>query len=77
MTKSLNEIPKELQNVYLTPRETDIVKLLAVNNSTKQVANELGISLWTVYNTLSRVTRRLNSNKYDLLYKVHQMGLID
>ena len=33
MTNSLNEIPKELQNVYLTPRETDIVKLYIIQGN--------------------------------------------
>ena len=69
-------VPLELQDVYLTPREIDIVRLLAAGNSTKQVAQELNLSVNTVFGTLRRANNRLESNKYDLVYKAHLMGIV-
>jgi len=72
-----NDVPMHLQDVYLTPREIDIVKLLSQGQTTKQVANTLGISPFTVFGTLTRATNRLNANKYNLVYYAHKMGVIE
>ncbi len=62
---------------YFTPRERDIVKLLAEGNTPKQAASILGLSKWTVWNLLSRAVRRNHSNQYDLVYLAHKRGIVE
>ncbi len=76
MYKSLEQMPKELQKVYVTPREKDIILCLADGLTMKATAERLGIAYPTTCCTLTRALRRLKSNKYDLVYKAHQMGLV-
>ena len=46
----------------LTPRERKIFELLIDNMSTKEIANELGISEKTVRNHISNVMQKLGVN---------------
>ena len=46
-------------NNILTPREKEIFKLLIDNYSTKEIAQELGISEKTVRNHISNVMQKL------------------
>ena len=46
-------------NIILTPRERQIFNLLIQNYSTKEIANELGISEKTVRNHISNVIQKL------------------
>ena len=61
---------------YLTPRERDVVRLLAKGHSPKVVATMLKISYWTVMNHLSHMQRRLKSNGYDLVYQANILGCL-
>jgi DNA-binding CsgD family transcriptional regulator len=44
----------------LTPRETEILKLIAAGNSSKQIAKRLGISFKTVVAHRSRLMDKLD-----------------
>jgi RNA polymerase sigma factor (sigma-70 family) len=44
----------------LTPRERDVVKLVADGLSNPQVAERLGLSVKTIENTLARAMRRFD-----------------
>ncbi len=45
--------------MVLTPRENEIFHLLIENDSTKEIANKLGISEKTVRNHISNVIQKL------------------
>lgn len=51
-----------MANNILTPRERKIFELLIENLSTKEIANELGISEKTVRNHISNVMQKLGVN---------------
>jgi len=44
----------------LSPREMDVLRLIAIGYAKKQIASELGISVSTVENHTARVMRKLN-----------------
>lgn len=46
-------------NIILTPREKEVFELLIKNNSTKEIAKNLGISEKTVRNHISNVIQKL------------------
>ena len=48
-----------MANTILTDREKSVFELLIVNQSTKEIANELGISEKTVRNHISNVMQKL------------------
>ena len=49
-------------NSILTAREKSVFELLIKNKSTKEIANELGISEKTVRNHISNVIQKLGVN---------------
>mgnify|MGYP004505448157 FL=1 len=51
-----------MANTILTAREKSVFELLIVNKSTKEIANELGISEKTVRNHISNVMQKLGVN---------------
>ncbi len=54
---------KELQNQYLTARETDILKCLLKGYSAKEAGLELGISYRTVESYINMLKLKLGYNK--------------
>lgn len=50
---------KQKMNIILTPREKEIFNLLIKNQSTKEIAQTLGISEKTVRNHISNVIQKL------------------
>lgn len=46
-------------NIILTPREKEVFELLIKNNSTREIAEILGISEKTVRNHISNVIQKL------------------
>jgi len=63
-------------SAYVTPRELEIIRLLALGKEPKVIAKELRLSIFSIFTLISRARRRLNSNKYDLVYRAHVMGLL-
>lgn len=66
----------QVDNAYVTPRELEVVRLLSTGLNTKQVALELRLSQWTIYNHISHLVKKFNSNRYDLVYRMSLRGLI-
>ena len=60
--------------IKLTPRETEVLKLIAAGNSSKQIAGKLGISFKTVVSHRSRIMAKLDIQEVAGLvrYAVHQ-----
>lgn len=50
---------KQKMNIILTPREKEIFNLLIKNQSTREIAQTLGISEKTVRNHISNVIQKL------------------
>ena len=50
---------KQKMNILLTPREKEIFNLLIKNQSTREIAQTLGISEKTVRNHISNVIQKL------------------
>jgi DNA-binding NarL/FixJ family response regulator len=61
----------------LTPREIEIVKLIAEGKSSREIATELFLSFRTIQNHRTRIMRKLNLKKNtDLVKYAIQMGFI-
>ncbi|MBT2654120.1 response regulator transcription factor [Bacillus sp. ISL-18] len=64
--------------VSLSPRETEINKLLADGASTAEAALKLYLSEFTVRDYISNIMRRLNAqNRTEVAVKAIRMGIID
>jgi len=66
--QELASMEKAMQDVTapLTPKELQILTLIAEGNSNKQIANILGISDQTIKNHVSAILRKINAN-----YRAH------
>jgi DNA-binding CsgD family transcriptional regulator len=63
--------------VVLSPRQSEILHLLADGHSTEQIAEALGISRLTTRNHINAVLRRLDSrSRVEALAKARQSGLV-
>ena len=61
----------------LSPREAEIMKLLAKGHSNKEIAEKLVISLSTVYTHRSKLMDKLGlTSQYDLIQYVRRKGII-
>jgi two-component system, NarL family, nitrate/nitrite response regulator NarL len=62
----------------LTPRELDILRLIAGGLTVRQTARALGIAAKTVENTQSRLYRKLGArNRSGALVAAHALGLLE
>ncbi|MDN3015001.1 response regulator transcription factor [Paenibacillus sp. BSR1-1] len=65
-------------SVTLSPRETEIIKLLADGASTAEAALKLYLSEFTVRDYISNIMKRLNAqNRTEVAVKAIRMGLIE
>jgi DNA-binding NarL/FixJ family response regulator len=61
----------------LTPREIEIIKLIAEGNSSREIADQLFLSFRTIQNHRTRIMRKLGLKKNtDLVKYAIQMGFI-
>ncbi len=61
----------------LTPREIEIIKLIAEGKSSREIADQLFLSFRTIQNHRTRIMRKLNLKKnIDLVKYAIQMGFI-
>jgi DNA-binding CsgD family transcriptional regulator len=61
----------------LTPRQLQIVRLVARSLTDKEIAAALGISYQTVHNTMTSIHRRLHvESRVATLIAAHQLGLV-
>ena len=69
---------KEKGSVSLTPREIEIIKLLADGASTSEAALKLYLSEFTVRDYISNVMKRLNAqNRTEVAVKAIRLGIIE
>jgi DNA-binding CsgD family transcriptional regulator len=65
------------EGISLSPRETEIVRLVARGLPTKAIANVLDVSLWTVSTHLRRVFAKLQVNsRAEMVARALAEGLI-
>lgn len=70
------EMPKELPTP-LTNRERDVLKLVAAGSSTPEVAEELGISKYTVEDHLKQIYRKLGiSSRAEAALEARKYNLV-
>ncbi|MBE0479883.1 MAG: response regulator transcription factor [Dehalococcoidia bacterium] len=62
---SLSQVEQEV-STPLTPKEAEVLNLIAEGNSNKQIAGMLGISDQTIKNHVSAILRKINAN-----YRAH------
>lgn len=68
----------EKHDVSLTPREIEIIKLLAMGASTQEAASKLYLSEFTVRDYISNIMKRLHAqNRTEAAVKAIRMGIID
>jgi len=62
----------------LTPRETEILRLVAANMSNQRVADAIGITLETIKWNLKNIFQKLEvANRYDAMMQARKMGIVD
>jgi DNA-binding CsgD family transcriptional regulator len=70
--------PATAGTARLTPREREILQLLAEGNSNKEIAAKLGISVKTAETHRSRVMAKLNLNSIpDLVRYAVRNGIVE
>ncbi|WP_251553692.1 response regulator transcription factor [Neobacillus muris] len=75
--RNKKDTPEDKQ-VYLSPREIEIIKLLAEGASTQIAASKLYLSEYTVRDHISNIMKRLNAqNRTEVAVKAIRMGIID
>jgi ATP/maltotriose-dependent transcriptional regulator MalT len=72
----LVRLPKPLQHeVQLSPREHEIVRLIALGHSNKMIAGVLNISSWTVCTRLRRIFSKLGvGSRAAVVARIPEMG---
>jgi DNA-binding NarL/FixJ family response regulator len=71
------ERPDPPARVHLSPREQEIVRLVAKGLPTKAIADVLDVSLWTVATHLRRVFTKLGvSSRAEMVARALQEGLL-
>ena len=74
--ESRREVPDDREEP-LTPREIEIVKLIAEGKSSREIADQLFLSFRTIQNHRTRIMRKLNLKKNtDLVKYAIQMGWV-
>jgi DNA-binding NarL/FixJ family response regulator len=62
----------------LTPREREVLGLVAEGKSTRQVATRLGLSIRTVETHISNLYQKLGvQTRVQAVYRAHDLGLVD
>lgn len=66
-----------MEALFLTPRETDVVRLLASGCTYEQIADRLGVSLHTVVAHIKNAYRKLDvHNGRAAVMRAMQLGLV-
>ncbi len=69
--------PNESGKPSLTPREKEILRLLAEGHSNKEIADKLVVSPSTIHSHRTNLMQKLNlSSRYELIQYARQRGLI-
>lgn len=69
--------PAAQSPTYLTPRQNEVLQLLAVGASTEQIADELVLSLQTVRNYVRQILRALRAHsRLEAVVKARREGIV-
>lgn len=69
---------RERLTAQLTPRQSQVLRLLAAGESTEQIASELGIAVDTTRNHIRALLRRLGvHSRLEAVARAHRTGLLD
>ena len=69
---------EKINNIYLSPRECDILQLVALGYTNKEVADNLNFSIHTVKSHLENIYNRFGvHNKIQALIMAIRNGLIE
>lgn len=77
-TDALSEdLPEDLRNITLSPRQTEVLALIARGNSNKEIARALDTALPTVKNHVANIFEKLGtSNRVAAVRIGRKMGLV-
>lgn len=74
--KALRSLNQKVE-IKLTPRETEVLQLIARGMSTKMIAEKLVVSEYTVSNHRANLLRKLSANNVaELMSKAQELGLL-
>lgn len=69
--------PSSTESNEITPREREVLTLVAGGHSTKQIADQLGISIRTVETHRINMLKKLNvNNSAELIRKAYESGIL-
>lgn len=69
--------PEEADAVSLTLREREVLTLIAEGAADKEIAEQLGISLYTVKSHVRNILAKLHvSSRYEAAYRARRQGLV-
>lgn len=71
-------VARPIESAEITPREKEVLTLVARGHSTKQIADQLGISIRTVETHRINMLKKLEvSNSAELISKAFELGLLN
>lgn len=74
---AIHDTPKARGSTHLTPRQSEVLQLIAAGNTTKKIAQKLNLSIKTVETHRTQVMKRLNiHNVAGLVRYAIRTGLI-
>jgi DNA-binding NarL/FixJ family response regulator len=77
MVLSESVLKQEPMDIDVTPREKEVLELVAKGNSTKQIADQLGISIRTVESHRINMLKKMKvSNSAELIKKAIEMRIL-
>ncbi len=69
--------PEPAEQVEITPREKEVLELVSKGSSTKQIADQLGISIRTVESHRINMLKKMKvSNSAELVKRATEMGIL-
>ncbi len=69
--------PEPPEPIEITPREKEVLELVSKGNSTKQIADQLGISIRTVESHRINMLKKMKvSNSVELVKRASEMGIL-
>lgn len=76
--RDLLQIEKNSETVLLSPRQQEVIELIAKGFSNKQIAFELGITEGTVKLYVTAILKQLNAyNRTGAVMKARELGVLD
>ena len=78
LNRKVQPLQEEIDTEILTPRQRDILRLVSIGHTNREIAEALEISVRTVEVHRFNLMRRLNvRNVAQLLRRALQLGLLD